>query len=212
MFSNRTRAFGALAALSSALAACSTSAPPPAAPRGGDLYQSQTAPGARLDKAAAVSMITELRRGRGLPPVALDATLDRMAEEQASAMARSGKLSHSASAGSLQQRIARSGYRNGGTWENIGGGHDTLADAFTGWRSSPPHLRNMLQPKATRMGIAAVKAPNSRYEVFWALVMADPNDPRPLPDAAATAPRPDSAAAQPGMGGSPLMAGNGEPR
>lgn len=212
MVSTRTRALGAIGALATALAACSTAAPPPAAPRGGDLYQSQTAPGARLDKAAAVSMITELRRGRGLPPVALDAALDRLAEEQASAMARSGKLSHTASAGSLKQRVARSGYRNGGTWENIGGGHDTLADAFTGWRSSPPHLRNMLQPKATRMGIAAVKAPNSRYEVFWALVMADPNDPRPLPDAAQAAPLPEPAATQPGVTGSPLMAGSGEPR
>lgn len=177
-------AFGVLASL--ALAGCSTDAP--TGPSTPGIYQSQTAPGATLDKQAAASMISELRRGKGLGPVALDPALNRMAEEQATAMAKSGALSHSGSAGTLKQRIARSGYRNGGIWENVGAGHDTLADAFTGWRSSPSHLKNMLMPTASRMGIAAARAPNSRYEVFWTLVLADPNDPRPIvsgaPDAA----------------------------
>ena len=161
------------------LAGCSTSQPP-ALPGGGGIYQSQSAPGATLDKQAAAAMISELRRGRGLGPVTLDVTLNRMAEEQAAAMARTQKLEprklrrHVRSSG-----IAHSGYRNGGMWENVGAGHDTLADAFTGWRSSPTHLKNMMQPKAARMGIAVARAPGSRFEVFWTLVLADPNDPRP---------------------------------
>lgn len=171
------------------LAGCSTSQPP-AAPSGGGIYQSQSAPGATLDKQAAAAMISELRRGRGLGPVTLDVTLNRMAEEQAAAMARSQKLSHESSAGTFKQRIAHSGYRNGGMWENVGAGHDTLADAFTGWRSSPTHLRNMTQPKAERMGIAVVRAPGSRFEVFWTLVLADPNDPRPQVASLAPAARP----------------------
>jgi hypothetical protein len=32
----------------------------------------------------------------------------------------------------------------------------------------------MLNRGATRMGIAAVYAPNSKYKVFWALVLAGP--------------------------------------
>ncbi|RXF68465.1 CAP domain-containing protein [Hansschlegelia zhihuaiae] len=169
-------ALGVLAIL--VLAGCSTSVP--TGPSTPGIYQSQTAPGATLDKQAAASMISELRRGKGLGPVALDPALNRMAEEQAAVMAKSGELSHSGSAGTFKQRIARSGYRNGGMWENVGAGHDTLADAFTGWRSSQSHLKNMLMPTASRMGIAAVRAPHSRYEVFWTLVLADPNDPRPI--------------------------------
>jgi uncharacterized protein YkwD len=175
-----------LVAAALALAGCSTAPTAPPLSEGG-LYQSQTAPGATLDRAAAASMITELRRGKGLEPVTLDPALNRMAEEQAAAMAKRGELSHAGSAGTFKQRIARSGYRNGGMWENVGAGHDTLADAFTGWRSSPSHLRNMLVPTASRMGIAAVRAPSSRYEVFWTLVLADPNDPRPIASGAAGA-------------------------
>lgn len=193
MSSTLRRTVAALAVTTLALAACST--PAPVAPGGGGgIYQSQTARGARLDKQAAADMISELRRGKGLPPVMLDATLNRMAEEQAAAMARTGKLSHSGSAGTFRQRIAASGYRNGGMWENVGAGHDTLADAFTGWRSSPSHLKNMLQPGATRIGIAATPAPGTRYEVFWTLVLADPHDPRPS-QTAAIAPVPAGATA-----------------
>ncbi|HVI27116.1 CAP domain-containing protein [Hansschlegelia sp.] len=175
--STRRALFG-VACIALALAGCTSTAPnPPTATPG--LYQSQSKPGATLDRQAAAEMVSEFRRGRGLGPVTLDPALNRMAEAQASAMARDNKLSHETSAGSLKARIAASGYRNGGMWENIGAGHDTLADAFTGWRSSPPHMKNMLQPKASRIGIAAARAPGTRYEVFWAMVLADPNDPRP---------------------------------
>jgi uncharacterized protein YkwD len=51
-----------------------------------------------------------------------------------------------------------------------------LAEAFSGWRDSPPHRANMLKPGVTRMGIAAVYAPNSKYKVFWTLIMASPDD------------------------------------
>lgn len=169
-------ALGALAGCTSAV----TTPPPPAVP---GVYQSMSKPGSNLDRRAAAEMVSAFRTANGLSPVSLDSDLNRMAEEQAAAMARADKLSHSV-AGSFKERIARSGVRNGGMVENIGAGHDTLADAFTGWRSSPPHMKNMLMAKAGRMGIAAVRAPHSRYEVFWAMVLSDPNDPRPIAGAA----------------------------
>jgi hypothetical protein len=36
----------------------------------------------------------------------------------------------------------------------------------------------MLLAGATRMGIAAVYAPNSKYKVFWTLILAAPDEPR----------------------------------
>jgi uncharacterized protein YkwD len=36
----------------------------------------------------------------------------------------------------------------------------------------------MLRSGATHMGIAAVYAPNSKYKVFWSLVLAAPDDKR----------------------------------
>jgi len=59
--------------------------------------------------------------------------------------------------------------------ENIGAGYHTLAEAFSGWRDSPSHNKNMLLTGATKMGIAAAYAPNSKYKVFWALVLAEPD-------------------------------------
>jgi uncharacterized protein YkwD len=60
--------------------------------------------------------------------------------------------------------------------ENIGAGYQTLAEAFSGWRDSPPHRANMLNPNVTKMGIAAVYAPASKYKVFWSLILAKPDD------------------------------------
>src|SRR6516162_9600233 len=53
-----------------------------------------------------------------------------------------------------------------------------LAQALSGWRDSPPHRANMLLSGATRMGIAAAYAPKSKYKVFWALILAEPDERR----------------------------------
>ena len=58
--------------------------------------------------------------------------------------------------------------------ENISAGYHTLAEAFSGWRDSPPHRANMLNRGVARLGIAAVYAPGSKYKVFWALILAGP--------------------------------------
>ena len=70
------------------------------------------------------------------------------------------------------------GYSARAAAENISAGYHTMAEAFSGWRDSPPHRANMLLNGATRMGIAAVYAPKSKYKVFWALILAQPNERR----------------------------------
>jgi uncharacterized protein YkwD len=92
-------------------------------------------------------------------------------------MATRDKLDHDV-AGNFQQRLKKSGYRASTGAENIGAGYHTLAEAFSGWRDSPGHKANMLLKGATHMGIAAVYVPNTKYKVFWALVLASPDNPR----------------------------------
>jgi uncharacterized protein YkwD len=53
-----------------------------------------------------------------------------------------------------------------------------MAEAFSGWRDSPPHRANMLNGNVTKMGIAAVYAPKSKYKVFWSLILAKPDEKR----------------------------------
>jgi uncharacterized protein YkwD len=140
-------------------------------------YKSMATSDAKVDAKAAASMISGYRRNNGLGIVALDDKLMRAAEEQARAMASKNKFEHDA-AGPFAQRVMRSGYDAKVAVENIGAGYHTLAEAFSGWRDSPPHRANMLLNGATRMGIAAVYAPKSKYKVFWALILAAPDERR----------------------------------
>ena len=73
----------------------------------------------------------------------------------------------------FQERIRKSGYPAKIAVENVSAGYHTLAEAFSGWRDSPPHRANMLNAGANRLGIAAVYSPQSKYKVFWALIMAN---------------------------------------
>jgi uncharacterized protein YkwD len=139
-------------------------------------YKSMAAPDAQVDAKAAASMISGYRRNNGLGLVSLDPALMRMAEEQARAMASKNRFEHDA-AGPFAQRIKR-GYDAKVAVENIGAGYHTLAEAFSGWRDSPPHRANMLRDGVTKMGIAAAYAPNTKYKVFWSLILAAPDDHR----------------------------------
>ncbi len=138
-------------------------------------YRSLAQPGGQLDAAAAASMISGYRQNNGLGAVTLEPELMKMAEAQARAMAGRDKLDHNV-AGPFKERLRKSGYNAKVGAENIGAGYHTLAEAFSGWRDSPPHKANMLLRGATRMGIAAVYVPNTKYKVFWALIMAAPDD------------------------------------
>jgi uncharacterized protein YkwD len=139
-------------------------------------YQSMATSDAKVDAKAAQSMISGYRRNNGLGIVVLDDKLMKLAEDQARAMASKNRFEHDA-AGPFAQRIKR-GYDAKIAVENIGAGYHTLAEAFSGWRDSPPHRANMLHSGVTKMGIAAVYSPNSKYKVFWALILATPDDRR----------------------------------
>jgi uncharacterized protein YkwD len=139
-------------------------------------YRTMAQAGAELDTAAAASMISGYRSNNGLGAVTIDPELTKLAEAQSRAMVAKDKLDHNV-AGSLKDRMKRGGYDARSAVENISAGYHTLAEAFSGWRDSPPHKANMLNKNATRMGIAAVYAPNSKYKVFWTLIMARPDTP-----------------------------------
>ena len=151
-----------------ALCACAAVEETPTEPT---FYRSMASADAQLDAKAAASMISGYRRNNGLGQVVLDPALMRAAEYQAQAMARNNKFEHNAG-GEFKSRIATSGFDAGVAVENIGAGYHTLAEAFSGWRDSPPHRSNMLKTGVTHMGIAAAYAPGSKYKVFWTLILA----------------------------------------
>jgi uncharacterized protein YkwD len=124
-----------------------------------------------LDAAAAASMISGYRGNNGLNPLTIDPELMQMASEQAHAMAAHDRMDHDIGR-PFAERIKNSPFRGSVAVENISAGYHTLAEAFSGWRDSPPHRANMLNPSVTHMGIAAAYSPASKYKVFWALILA----------------------------------------
>jgi uncharacterized protein YkwD len=164
--------FGAVAMLALLGACAGDRDPPPGEP---SFYRSLATTGAKIDAGTAASMISGYRANNGLTAVSVDPELMKLAEAQAQAMASRDKLDHNV-VRAFDDRLKAQGYRAKTAAENISAGYHTLAEAFSGWRDSPPHRANMLLKGATRMGIAAVYAPQSKYKVFWALILAAPDE------------------------------------
>ena len=139
-------------------------------------YRSMAASGAQVDGATAASMISGYRTNNGLTPVTVDPALMKMAQAQAQAMASRDKLDHDV-LNTFRDRL-KQGYHARTAAENVGAGYHTLAEAFSGWRDSPPHRANMLLSGATRMGIATAYSTKSKFKVFWALILSEPDDRR----------------------------------
>lgn len=152
-----------------ALAACAGQPEQPS------FYRDLAQPGAKLDAGAAAAMISGYRTKNGLPAVTLDPALTAVAQAQAEIMARRDRLERNVKK-PFVKRLKAAGYDVKTAAENIGAGYHTLAEAFSGWRDSNAHRANMLLAGATRIGIAAVYTPTSKYKVYWALILAEPED------------------------------------
>ena len=135
------------------------------------MYVNMAEPGARFDPVAAATMISQYRQNNLLGAVEVDTELMRLAEAQSQAMASQNRLDHDVRA-PLAKRLSSVGYPAMIAVENVSAGYHTLAEAFSGWRDSPPHRANMLKGGVTKLGIAASYAPNTKYKVFWTLILA----------------------------------------
>ncbi len=122
---------------------------------------------AHLDTEAARDMISSYRRNHGAAPLTVDPELQKLAETEVAAMAAADRPSR---AQTVKSAVTRLGYEDVNA--NLSAGYHTLAEAFSGWRESPPHNATMLDPQAGRMGIATAYAPGSKYKVYWALLTA----------------------------------------
>lgn len=158
-------------AVSLALAGCSSS--PVGFTLSGEpgFYKKLNATSAKVDAVAARDMFSIYRVNHKLSRLTIDPALQQAAEEQVLAMARADRMSHEVS-GTLMSRL--NGRLDHTTAvENISAGYHTLAEAFSGWRDSPSHNKNMLNPAMRRMGIATAYVPESKFKVYWALILTD---------------------------------------
>jgi uncharacterized protein YkwD len=123
-----------------------------------------------------VELISSFRLKHGEIRVTSDATLNRIATEQAKAMAVRDKLDHSV-LGSFSSRIAPA--HAGRAAENIAYGYETFDKTLGQWINSSEHRKNLLLHKASRIGIGSAKDASGR-RIYWAMEIAGDYEPKPL--------------------------------
>lgn len=118
--------------------------------------------------------ISSFRLKHGEARVVRDSTLDRIAMDQARAMAAKDNLSHDA-LGPFNRRVAPAGA--GRAAENIAYGYDNFEKTLGQWIDSSGHRKNLLLHNASRVGIASAKSANGK-RTYWAMVIAGDYEPK----------------------------------
>ena len=119
-------------------------------------------------------LISSFRLKHGEVRVIRDATLDRIAMDQARAMAAKDDLSHDA-LGPFNRRVAPTGA--GRAAENIAYGYDNFEKTLGQWIDSSGHRKNLLLHNASRVGIASAKNASGK-RTYWAMVIAGDYEPK----------------------------------
>ncbi|MDQ6619781.1 MAG: CAP domain-containing protein [Pseudomonadota bacterium] len=120
---------------------------------------------------ALMRQVNGLRRSQRRSPVAEQAALGAAAREFAAFLARTGRFAHDADGRQPADRAQQHGYAYCIISENIAYeerrpefSSDELAGRlFEGWRNSPPHLHNMLEPDVTETGIGLARSAGGRW-------------------------------------------------
>lgn len=116
-----------------------------------------TAPGAQMDRGAALSIVNHYRAVSGVPAISGDSGLDAVAEGLARQYAGSGRPP--AKPAEVAEMRISAGYGN-------------FAETFSGWRNSPADAAAMRRGDVGRAGFAVVYDNNSAYGTHWVMVLA----------------------------------------
>jgi len=124
-----------------------------------------------------VDKTNDFREEEGVPRVAVNAKLTETARYFADTMARTGRYGHTADGSRPADRAAKHGYEYCVIAENIAyafnsDGYTTeeLGKTFVeGWKHSPGHRRNMLDPDVTETGVAVARSDKTGY--YYAVQM-----------------------------------------
>lgn len=122
----------------------------------------------RTAAANPAQLISDFRLKHGEKRVTLDATLTRIAHDQAQAMAAKDQLDHNV-LGHFNTRMSPAGA--GRAAENIAYGYESFPKTLDQWINSSGHRKNLLLPGATRVGVASVKSAKTG-RTYWAMVIA----------------------------------------
>ncbi|WP_213771648.1 CAP domain-containing protein [Bradyrhizobium sp. dw_78] len=124
--------------------------------------------GSSAAQSSPAEMISDFRLKHGEGRVSIDATLNRIALQQARAMAAKDTLDHDV-LGSFSSRISSAGA--GRAAENIAYGYDSFEKTLAQWINSTEHRKNLLLHNASRVGVASVRN-DASHRTYWAMEIA----------------------------------------
>jgi len=122
------------------------------------------------------ALISDFRAQHHEGRVKSDATLKRIAQDQANAMASKAVMDHDV-LGPFNSRVAPS--NAGRAAENIAYGYESFPKTLDQWINSPSHRKNLLMHEGSRVGVASARS-SANGRTYWAMVIAgDYEKPRP---------------------------------
>jgi len=127
------------------------------------------------EEIAFVRILNDFRVSLGLEPLLLSDTISLACERHSSDMAKYNFFSHYTEASdwfpvgaSPWDRMAACGYGyNTYKGENIAAGYSTAQAVFEGWKNSPGHYANMVNPNYKVIGIGLVQMSGTKYTWYW---------------------------------------------
>jgi uncharacterized protein YkwD len=129
-----------------------------------------TPSGTRDETAAALPMVNDLRRSKGLSPLAINGAASSAAAYQAGRMVKAQKMAHLI--GLTDSFLVR--MKDGSVplpaAENVAAGQDSVERVVKAWIGSKHHLENMLGPY-NGLGVAVAYDAASRNRPYWAMVL-----------------------------------------
>lgn len=124
--------------------------------------------------ASPAEMISSYRLAHGEGRVTIDPALNRIAREQAEAMAARDVMDHNVLK-PLSDRAANLNAERAA--ENLAQGDHSFGEALAQWIGSYGHRQNLLMHEGTRVGVASARNPKSG-EIYWAMEIAGPEPER----------------------------------
>jgi hypothetical protein len=127
-----------------------------------------TLPDLPQTEVAIIEMTNALRKESRLGAVKPNAALTAAARAFANYLAKTGKFAHEADGRKPAERVTAQGYHYCLIAENLAMNRDSRGfesralarKTVEGWKHSPNHRANMLQPAVTDIGVAVARAPD----------------------------------------------------
>src|SRR4051794_17217622 len=120
------------------------------------------------EEQAFLGLINNYRAQNNAPALAISQTLNRASSWMSVDMATKNNFSHTDTLGRDPfVRMANCDVANNLQAENVAAGYAKAAEAFEGWKNSPGHNANMLNPAYRSIGIARAFSATATYGWYW---------------------------------------------